>query len=122
MVAENLPRQEQHQAKRAKSDSASVGCFEFGRVELLREPAPEEISPAGLQPAEQDGEIGTKKRSNCSRERCAGKISASLASNKAELPRAFGQFIQFELSSRSLSSRRIWNQLTAATSKPTARK
>jgi hypothetical protein len=64
---------------------------------------------------------GTKNRSNCSRERCAGNDSASFASNIAEPVWALANSSSSSFSSRSRSSSRIWNQLTAATKVPIPR-
>src|SRR5260221_2578167 len=61
---------------------------------------------------------GTKKRSNCSRDRWAGKTSDSLPSNKVDPPRVFANSSSSSFSKRSRSSRRIWNQLTAETRTP----
>ncbi len=75
------------------------------------------IAPAGLQ-QEQNNTVnaGTKNRSNCSRERCAGNTSVSPVLNSAELAADLVSSSNSSFSSRSRSSRRIWNQLTAATS------
>ena len=61
---------------------------------------------------------GRRYFSNCSRERRAGNVSASVCGNNVALLLAFLSSSYSSFSNRSRSSRRIWKKLTTATRKP----
>src|SRR6516164_1101438 len=109
-------------AKVANSANAVSGCLTTGKAALLDTQRQSHQAPPAWSRQSTTVKIGTKKRSNCSRERWAAKSSASLDSKRVEPERDLVSSSNSSFSMRSLSSSRIWNQLTAATRKPRPRK
>jgi hypothetical protein len=121
-VTENRPNKNSSSAKMANNDSAGrarSGAITPVAVEIQRQSnhAPPASSSSNSTP-----KPGTKNFSNCSRARCAGKTSASFASNSVEPPLLLVSSSSSSFSSRSFSSSRIWNQLMKAISAASPRK
>jgi hypothetical protein len=105
-------------ANRPKREMPTIGWRRSDTVVLRESQRHSNNAPHNSTRHSSTVNAGTKNRSNCSRDRWAGNISASFDSNKADSERLRASSSSSSFSSRSRSSSRIWNQLTAATSVP----
>jgi hypothetical protein len=106
--------------KREKSQSLG-GLIQVGFGRRFGNPSPEEPSATGLNEKDNDGE-DRERRTARTAPRNAGWEQVRIAIlEESSFGVAFGEFINSSRSTPSLNSRRIWNQLTAATSTPRPR-